>query len=52
MVRFIVEHQMFFMPIRSGITRWAICPSVSRLFRHAASEVKQRPHPIRLFSNF
>ena len=33
---------MFFMPIRSGITRWSIWPSVSSVFSSSPRALKQR----------
>ena len=32
---------MFFMPIRSGITRWSIWPSVSSVFSSSPAPLKQ-----------
>ena len=32
---------MFFMPIRSGMTRCSICPSVSRVFNSSPRALKQ-----------
>ena len=38
---------MFFMPIRSGMTRWSICPSVSSVSSFVAAALEQRAAALR-----
>ena len=46
MMGLVVEHEDIFHPIRSGMTRWSICPSVSACPAPRRAALEQRPPPL------